>query len=64
MGKVIIEIVDLIIGFIGGAIFDGSLIGGTAAGIGIATEASAGIGGQYRQPKTRGHRRAKKSIRA
>ena len=43
MGKVIIEIVDLIIGFIGGAIFDGSLIGGTAAGIGIATGASAGI---------------------
>ncbi|WP_171237977.1 hypothetical protein [Ruegeria sp. HKCCA5763] len=43
MGKVIIGIVGLIIGFIGGAIFDGSLIGGTAAGIGIARGASAGI---------------------
>ena len=43
MGKVLIGLVGLTIGLGVSAVFGGSVIGGKAAGVGIATGASAGI---------------------
>lgn len=43
MGKVLIGISGLIIGFISGGAFGGAILGGSAAGMGIATGMSAGI---------------------
>lgn len=43
MGKAVILIVGLVIGFLGGTVLGGSLIGGAATGVGIATGMSAGI---------------------
>lgn len=43
MGKAIIGIVALIVGFVGGAVLGGGALTGMAAGAGIATGLSAGI---------------------
>jgi hypothetical protein len=43
MGKTLIGLLGLVVGFIGGAVIGGSLLGGAATGVGIATGLSAGI---------------------
>jgi hypothetical protein len=43
MGKLLMGLGGLIVGAIGGALFGGALIDGSAAGVGIATGLSAGI---------------------
>lgn len=43
MGKAIIGILALIVGFVGGAILGGGALTGVATGVGVATGLSAGI---------------------
>lgn len=43
MGKFLIGLIGLVVGFAGGTVVGGSLLGGAATGVGIATGLSAGI---------------------
>lgn len=43
MGKLLVGIIGLVAGLVVGTVFGGSIIGGAATGLGIATGASAGI---------------------
>lgn len=43
MGRIVFGLLGLVIGAIGGTVFGGALLGGSAAGVGIATGMTAGI---------------------
>ncbi|MBF9058464.1 hypothetical protein HKCCSP123_04645 [Rhodobacterales bacterium HKCCSP123] len=43
MGRILFGLVGLILGLVGGTMFGGALLGGSAAGIGIATGMTAGV---------------------
>ena len=43
MGRILFGIIGLVIGGIGGTVFGGALLGGSAAGVGIATGMTAGV---------------------